>query len=89
MISRSIDKNGTIHTFKDDKLHSYNDLPAVEYADGTKYWYKNGEIHRLTGSAISYSYREAYYINDKELTKDEYNRHPLVKFTKYWLKTRQ
>ena len=41
--------------FKDDhiefynennKLDSYNDLPAIIFADGTKLWHKNGELHR-------------------------------------------
>ena len=28
------------------KLHRINDLPAIEYANGTKAWYKNGKCHR-------------------------------------------
>jgi hypothetical protein len=28
------------------KLHRNNDLPAVEFADGTKKWYVNGKLHR-------------------------------------------
>jgi hypothetical protein len=40
------DKYGTVYYYKDDLLHSETDLPAVEYADGTKRWYQNGKIHR-------------------------------------------
>jgi len=28
------------------QLHSQNDLPAIEYANGTKEWYQHGELHR-------------------------------------------
>jgi hypothetical protein len=28
------------------ELHSDNDLPAVEWADGTLEWHRNGELHR-------------------------------------------
>lgn len=30
----------------DKKLHSVDDQPAVVYANGTKWWYKNGKVHR-------------------------------------------
>jgi len=29
---------------KDGKLHRDNDLPAVIYKDGIKYWFKNGNL---------------------------------------------
>ena len=28
------------------ELHSFNDLPAIVYSDGTKIWYKDGLVHR-------------------------------------------
>jgi len=28
------------------ELHRAEDLPALIYSDGTKYWYKNGKQHR-------------------------------------------
>jgi hypothetical protein len=28
------------------KLHRERDLPAIEWKNGTKFWYKNGEYHR-------------------------------------------
>jgi hypothetical protein len=36
---------------KAGELHRLNG-PAIEYANGTKEWYKNGLIHRLDGPAI-------------------------------------
>lgn len=28
------------------QLHREYDLPAIEYADGSRYWYQNGRQHR-------------------------------------------
>ena len=64
--------------YLDGKLHRL-DGPAMETAEGSKHWYINGERHRLDGPAIEYADgRKEWWINDKELTEDEYNRHPAV-----------
>lgn len=36
------------HAFSglDGKMHSVGDKPAVTYADGTKWWYRNNLVHR-------------------------------------------
>lgn len=34
------------------QLHSRNDKPAIEYPDGSKYWYKDGVMHREDGPAV-------------------------------------
>ena len=31
---------------KDFRLHMGNDLPAIEYLNGDKRWYKGGQLHR-------------------------------------------
>ena len=35
------------------QLHR-TDGPAVEYANGSNYWYQNDELHRTDGAAIEY-----------------------------------
>lgn len=42
------------HVFRhvDDQLHSEDDVPAVVYADGTKWWYHEGKIHRAGKPAV-------------------------------------
>ena len=45
----------TISHYKNCKLHRDNDLPAVEYINGSKYWYKEGKCHRLDGPAEIYN----------------------------------
>lgn len=33
-------------SYKLGKLHSYNDIPAINYSRGGQYWYKDGKFHR-------------------------------------------
>ena len=44
--------------------------PAIEWPDGSRAWYQNGQRHRIDGPAIEYSvgYR-AWFINGRELTE--------------------
>ena len=37
-----------------DQLH-YEDGPAVEYANGTRFWYVNGHPHRVGAPAIEWA----------------------------------
>lgn len=37
---------------KDKKMHSVDDQPAVIYPDGTKWWYRDGVLHRDNGPAV-------------------------------------
>jgi hypothetical protein len=36
--------------------------PAIEYANGHKYWYSDGKMHREDGPAVEYSDNEVWYI---------------------------
>ena len=38
--------NSKTKTYLNGRLHSFNDQPAVEHTDGSKYWYKYGNCHR-------------------------------------------
>ena len=44
----------TTYTNAAGKYHRGDDLPAIEWIDGTKEWYDNGHHHRLTGPAIEW-----------------------------------
>jgi hypothetical protein len=66
----------------DSKTEWYNlngelhreDGPAIEFADGDKYWYINGERHREDGPAIEFADGDKYwYINGQRLTETEFN----------------
>jgi hypothetical protein len=48
---------------KTEKLHR-EDGPAIEYADGTKYWFLNGQRHREDGPAVEYADgSKVWYLN--------------------------
>jgi len=41
-----IDEYGNKFYYLNGQLHRNNDLPAIEWADGTKSWWVNGKLHR-------------------------------------------
>ncbi|KKM97673.1 hypothetical protein LCGC14_1165670 [marine sediment metagenome] len=44
------------------------DGPAIEYKDGTKYWYVDDKLHRLDGPALEFADGyESWYINGNQL----------------------
>ena len=49
-----------------ERIHRGNDLPAIEYADGTKAWYLNNKIHRDNDlPAVEWKDGvKVWYIND-------------------------
>lgn len=42
-------------TYKDGKLHSYGDCPAIVELNGTMRWYANGILHRESKDSWGYS----------------------------------
>ena len=58
--------------------------PAIEHADGTKFWYQNGLYHREDGPAIEHADGDKkWYQNDKLHREDG----PAVEYSdgiKYW-----
>ena len=57
-----------------EKLHRL-DGPAVEHANGTKYWFVDGELHREDGPAIEHINGDKYwFVDGKLLTEKEFNK---------------
>tara|TARA_R110000772_G_scaffold26173_3_gene67703 strand:- start:567 stop:878 length:312 start_codon:yes stop_codon:yes gene_type:complete len=59
------------------------DGPAVEHANGSKFWYIDGKRHRENGPAVEYDDYKAWYINNKLHREDG----PAVEYAngdKYW-----
>ena len=70
-----VDDNKTIRWYNNStekKLHRV-DGPAIEWADGSKAWFLNGQWHRVDGPAIEDAdgYK-CWYLNGKELTKSQH-----------------
>lgn len=46
------------------KYHRDHDLPAIEYHNGAKAWYKNGKRHREVGPALIFcDGKELWFLN--------------------------
>ena len=71
-------KNGKIVYYKKDTHIVHNPYgPAIIYSDGVKFYYIENNLHRLDGPAIIWpNDEEQYWINDKFLTKEEFETHP-------------
>lgn len=70
-----IDKDGDKFYYKDKQMtiSHREDGPAVEFTDGYKAWYINGQLHRLDGPAVEYANGDKeWLINDESLTEAEF-----------------
>ena len=48
--------------------------PAIEYANGAKYWYLNDRLHRTDGPAMELANGAKYwYLDGQQLTEAEFN----------------
>ena len=60
-----------IYSNREYCLHSYADIPAITYSNGTKEWYHIGNLHREERPAIEYSNGdEEWWYNGKRHRKD-------------------
>lgn len=67
MIEKIVDFEGTTMYYKKGtKILHREDGPAVVFAGGNQYWYKDGELHREDGPAAEYEDGDrAWYIDGK------------------------
>ena len=65
-ITKVIDDNNTIRWYNEDGQLHREDGPAVEWANGDKFWCINGQFHREDGPAIEYANgAKSWWINDQ------------------------
>ena len=61
------DSNGdTYWRLPNGKIHR-EDGPAIEYANGSKFWYQNGKRHRLDGPAEEYADGTKFWYQNGKL----------------------
>lgn len=63
--------------FKDKEMTLLHreDGPAVEWDDGDKAWFIDGNRHRVDGPAVmSANGSKEWWINGKKLTEEEFNK---------------
>lgn len=52
-------------------LHSLDDKPAVIYADGTRWWYRGGRVHREGAPAIIWGNGVEEWFQDDKRHRDD------------------
>ena len=84
LIRKEIDSSGTICYNNNLNQWHREDGPAIECADGTKAWYRNGQYHREDGPAVEYADGSRFwYLNGQRHREDG----PACEYasgTKYW-----
>ena len=69
------DLNGSIYWYNNNNRLHREDGPAIEYANGNKYWYLNGKPHREDGPAIECANGyKCWYLNGKEYSEEKFLR---------------
>jgi len=65
-----VSEGETVWKNEKGEVHRLNG-PAIEDANGNKYWYLNDQLHRVDGPAIEHSngYKE-WYLNGKYQRED-------------------
>lgn len=70
-----VDEYGTKRWLNNnEEFHRENDLPAIEYSNGDKWYFQKGRLHRLKGPAIHLADgTKRWYINNVRYTEEEFN----------------
>ena len=72
-----IDEDGHKFYYSDHemRIRHREDGPAIEWADGSKSWYLNGERHREDGPAIEWvDGSKWWYLNGQSISEAEHKR---------------
>jgi hypothetical protein len=65
-------------------IHHREDGPAIEYTNGDKYWYQNGNIHRDDGPAIEYADGDKSWCQNDKLHREDGPAVELANGNKRW-----
>jgi hypothetical protein len=68
-----IDNDGSKFYYKDKEIEILHreDGPAIEYASGSKYWYRDGLLHREDGPAIERADGDKSWWRDGKLHRED------------------
>ena len=71
-MARHVDINGNqFWRNSQDQLHRTDGLPAVIWLDGSQFWYRNHQHHRIDGPAVIRADGQRYwYINGQHITDE-------------------
>ena len=67
----TVDNDNTIRWYNEEGLYHREDGPAIEWGDGTKLWYLNGELHREDGPAKEWADGDKSWWINGELHRED------------------
>jgi hypothetical protein len=68
---KETDSYGTICYYNDLNQYHREDGPAIEYANGTKWWYLNDQLHREDGPAVEWDNGDrSWHLNSQRHRED-------------------
>lgn len=79
--------DGTVRTYLDGQLHSFDDDPAVLTREGRRLWYKNGKLHRDNDLPACIFVHDKFWYKDGVYHRDDNK--PAIEYAdgrKYWYK---
>tara|TARA_R110000851_G_scaffold328860_1_gene500255 strand:- start:1040 stop:1318 length:279 start_codon:yes stop_codon:yes gene_type:complete len=73
MDNPEIDQYGDKYWYDTNGEYHRTDGPAIEYASGTKIWYKHSLVHRTDGPAVEWANgTNEWYLNDQRMSFEEW-----------------
>ncbi len=70
--TKKVDKDGDVTYYYNKKGQFHRiDGPAIEYKNGSKYWYINGKLHNKNGPAVVYSYGDKFWFIDNKKHRED------------------
>ena len=66
-----VDKDGTHRYYNSAWQYHRENGPAVEYANGEKWWYQNGQPHRIGGPAIELADGTKFWYQNGKLHRED------------------
>jgi len=71
---KEVDANGNVHYYNNIELYHRLDGPAIEWCDGGKEWYINGELHKKKGPAVCTQELKQWWLYGKLYPKHCHNK---------------
>jgi antitoxin component YwqK of YwqJK toxin-antitoxin module len=81
--------NGTRCWYNQNGQRHREDGPAIEWADGTKSWYRNGELHREDGPAVEWADGTKIWYRNGQCHREDGPAIEYANGTKIWYRNGQ
>ena len=81
---KETDSLGNTWYYNDLNQYHREDGPAIEYADGTKWWCRNNQLHREDGPAIEYADGSKSWFRNGQYHREDGPAVELADGTKHW-----